>query len=102
MFWDHKGIVLKEPTSVGITITQTYYADILVNKLHREIKEQRRGLISVGVILHLDNVPTHTSFLISSTIHDLKYELLRHLPYSLDLASSNYFLFPILKDKTLQ
>ena len=97
-FWDHKGIILKDPTPVGITITTTYYADILVNKLHPKIKKHRQGLISADVILHHDNAPAHTSFLISSTIHDLKSELLRHPPYSLDLTPSDYFLYPILKD----
>ena len=83
---------------MGITMTKTYYADILVNKLHPEIKKQRRGLISAGVILHHDNALAHISFLVSFTIHDLKYELLCHSPYSPDLVSSDYFLFPVLKD----
>jgi histone-lysine N-methyltransferase SETMAR len=96
-FWDHKGIILKEPTPAGVTITKEYYANILV-ELHQEIKKQRRGLVSAGVILHHDNAPAHTSFLVSSTIHNLKYELLRHPPYSPDLAPSDYFLFPVLKD----
>ncbi len=70
----------------------------MVNELYSEIKKQRRGLISAGIILHHDNGPTHTSHLISSAIHNLKYEVLRHPPYSPDLALSNYFLFSILKD----
>jgi histone-lysine N-methyltransferase SETMAR len=70
----------------------------LVNQLHPEIKRQRRGLISTGVILQHDNAPVHTSQLVFSTIHNLKYELLRHPPYSPDLARSDYFLFPVLKD----
>ena len=97
-FWHHTGIILKEYTSVGIAIAKIYYADILVNKLHPEIKEQWRGLISAGVILHHDNAPAHTSFLVSSTIHDLKHELLRHPHYSPDLVSIDYFVFPVLKD----
>lgn len=97
-FWDHKGIVLKEPTPPGVTITKTYYANILVNELHQEIKKQWRGLISAGVILQHDNAPAHTSHLVFSTIHILKYELLRHPPYSPDQAPSDYFLFPVLKD----
>ncbi|CAF1081757.1 unnamed protein product [Rotaria sp. Silwood1] len=97
-FWDHKGIILKQSVPAGVTITKTYYANILVNELHPEIKKQRRGLISAGVILHHHNAPAHISHLVSSTIHDLKYELLRHPPYSPDLAPSDYFLFPVLKD----
>ena len=75
----------------------TLYADILVNKLHPEIKKQRRDFISAGVILHHYNSPAHTSFLLSSTIHDLKYELLRHPPYPPDLAPNDYFSFPVLE-----
>ena len=36
-------------------------------------------------------------FLFFASIHDLKYELLRHPSYSPDLVSSDYFLFPVLK-----
>ena len=82
---------------MGITITKTYYADILANKLHPEIEKQQRGLISAGVILHHDNASAHTSF-VSSTIYDLKYKLLRDSVYSSDLVFSDYFLFPVLKD----
>ncbi|CAF5026134.1 unnamed protein product [Rotaria sp. Silwood1] len=63
-FWDHKGIILKEPIPPGTTITKTYYANTLVNELHPEIKKQRRALISVRVILHHDNAPAHTSHLV--------------------------------------
>ena len=105
-FEDHKGIILKKPTQVDITIKKTYYADVLVNKLYPEIKKQWRDLISAGVIHHHHNAPTHTSFLASSTIPDLKYELLRHPPFSPVLASSDYFFVSRFKRlsqrKTLQ
>ena len=91
---------------MDVIITETYYADIFVNELHLEIRKQRGGLISAGVILHRDNAPIHTLHFVSSTIHNLKYELFHHPSYSPDLAPSDYFLFPILKDylkgKTLQ
>ena len=77
---------------------RTYYANILVNGLHLEIRKQQRDLISAGVILHHDNAPAHTSHLVSSTIHNLKYKLLRHPSYSPYLVSRYYFLFPVLKD----
>ena len=41
-----------------------YYADIMVNKFHPQIKKQRRGFISVRVILHHDNASAHISFLV--------------------------------------
>ena len=69
-----------------------------MNELHLGIRKRRGGLISAGIILHHDNFLTHTSHLVSSTIYNLKYKLLHHLSYSPDLVSSNYFLFPNLKD----
>ena len=97
-FWDYSGVILKEPVSAGTTIIKTYYANLLINKLHREIKKRRRGLISTGVILHHDNASAHTLYPILSTIHNLRYELLRHPSYSSDLAPSDYYLFPFLKN----
>ena len=83
---------------MGITIAKTFDVDISVSKLLPEIKKQRRDLISTGVILHHDNAPAHTSHLVSSTVHNLKYELLRHSPCYPDVAPSDYFVFPVLKD----
>ena len=115
---------MKEPVPAGTTITKTYYANIIinpfatgfhphpqtlpsniwdthserVNKLRPEIKKRRRTLISTDVILHHDNALSHTSYHVLSTIDNLRYELLRHPPYSPDLAPSDYYLFPLLKE----
>jgi len=97
-FWDYKGIIVKEPAPEGVTITKAYYANLLMNELHPQIRKVRRGLISAGVILQHDNARPHTSHFVSGIVHDLKYELLRHPAYSPDLAASDFFLFPVLKD----
>ena len=110
VFWDHKGIILKRSTPTGVTITKTYYyANISMNKLHLDIRKQRRGLISGGVILHHDNAPIHTSHLVSSTIHNLKYESASSstlFSISGTLAPSDYFFVSCFKRlsqrKTLQ
>jgi histone-lysine N-methyltransferase SETMAR len=41
--------------------------------------------------------PTHKSVLAMGKLRDLHYELLEHLPYSPDLAPSDFCLFPKLK-----
>ena len=69
-FWDHEGIILKRPTLADVIITETYYANILVNKL-LGIRKQRWGLLSADVIFHHDNAPAPTSHVVSSTIHNL-------------------------------
>ena len=77
-----------------------------MNEVHREIRKHRRDLISAGVILHHDNAPQHTSHFVSSTIHNLKYELLHRPSYFPDLIPSDHFFVSCFKrlspKKTLQ
>jgi hypothetical protein len=49
------------------------------------------------VLFHQDNAPVHTSLIAMSKIQQLKFELLRHPPYSPDLAPCDFHLFPNLK-----
>ena len=97
-FWNYNGVILKEPVPAGTIITKTYYGNLLINKLYPKIKNRRRGLISTDVILHHYNVSAHTSCHVLSSTHNLRYELLHHSPYSQDLAPSDYYLFPLLKN----
>lgn len=48
-------------------------------------------------MFHHDNAPAHTSQVVAAKLHDLRFEVLPHPPYSPDLAPSDYFLFPKLK-----
>jgi len=45
------------------------------------------------VILLHDNTPSRTSKLVKETIEAFGWEILSHVTYSLDLASSDYHLF---------
>jgi histone-lysine N-methyltransferase SETMAR len=49
------------------------------------------------IIFHQDIAPTHKSVLAMGKLRDLHYELLKHSPYSPDLAPSDFCLFPELK-----
>ena len=48
-------------------------------------------------IFYQDNAPTHKIVLTTEKLRDLHYELLKQLPYSPDLAPSDFCLFPKLK-----
>ena len=43
------------------------------------------------------NAPAHSSAVATAKLIELRYELLPHSPYSPDLASCDFFLFPNLK-----
>lgn len=47
------------------------------------------------VLFYHYDAPAHTVKV--KIIHELQFELLLHVPYSLDLASLDFFLFPEMK-----
>lgn len=65
----------------------------LLQRLTEEIKTKRPHLVKKEVLLHQDNAP----IIAMVKINELKFELLPHVPFSPDVAPSNYFLFPNLK-----
>jgi len=49
------------------------------------------------MLFHQDNVPAHKSAMALAAVHDCGFQLVKHSPYSPDLASLDYYLFPKLK-----
>lgn len=97
VFWDAEGVVKIDYLEHGRTITGAYYAD-QIRDLKECLKQKRRGKLRHGILLHQDNAPSHTSAVAMAAIHACGFQLLPHPPYSPDLAPSDYYLFPKLKD----
>ncbi|KAI6660739.1 Transposase [Oopsacas minuta] len=68
-----------------------------IKELRQAIKHERRSKLTRGVLLQHDNARPHVSSKIMDAIDDLGFECLPHLPYSLDLAPSDYWLFGEMK-----
>jgi len=81
----------------GKTITGDYYASLLV-KLRDAIKDKRRGKLRNGVLLLHDNAPSHSSRVAVASVKQCGFELLPHTAYLPDLAPSDFYLFPKLKE----
>lgn len=96
VFWDACGIIVIDYLQKGKTINGVYYANLL-QRLSDEIKKKRPYLRKKNVLFDQDNAPVHTSLIAMAKINELKFQLLPHAPYSLDLAPSDYFIFPNLK-----
>ena len=92
VFWDSKGIILIDYKPAGTSITGEYYANV-IKQLRVAIKEKGRGKLTAGVLLLHDNAPVHKSRVAQAAIRECKFEQLNHLPYSSDLAQSDYYLF---------
>ena len=95
IFWDSHGIILIDYLQKGKTITGEYHASLL-NRFNAILKEKWPHLAK-KVLFHHDNAPAHTSANATAKLFDSRYEVLPYLPYSPDLAPSDYFLFPNMK-----
>ena len=94
IFRDVSGSLLLHFQEKGQTVTSARYSDMLVNKLKPAIWSKHRGLLSKKVLLLHDNTCPHTV----DTLCALKFEVLKHPPYSLDLAPSDFNLFGPMKE----
>jgi len=99
-FWDQDGILLIDYLPKGQTINAEYYSSLPM-QLKDTLKEKRRGKVFKGVLFLHDNAPAHRAPETQTKLAYLGFQCLDHPPYSPDLASSDYHLFPGLK-KTIE
>ena len=91
VFFDIQGIVMAKWAPSGQTVNQQYYIEVLT-KLCVHVRRKRPELWRNGWILHHDNAPYVKQFLANKNI-----TVLKHPPYSPDLAPCNLYLFPKIK-----
>ena len=96
IFWDVEGILLIDYLPKKTTITGNYYVEVL-RRLLQAIKDKRRGKLSRKILLLHDNAPAHSAKVTQAALKECKFQQLRHPAYSPDLASSDFYLFRLLK-----
>jgi len=64
-----------------------------IRQLEPAIPNKRRRLLSKTVLLQNDNALPHISAPTIDTIRNLKFEILKHPPYSPDLALSDFYSY---------
>jgi histone-lysine N-methyltransferase SETMAR len=62
------------------------------------IRTKRRGLLSKGFAMFHDNIRPHTAAHTVESLRQMNSEVLKHPPYSPDLAPPDVHLFGPLKD----
>jgi len=97
LFWDQDGILLIDYLPEGQTINAEYYSSLLV-QLKNILKEKRHGKFTKVVLFLHDNAPAHQAIATQKKLAYLGFQCLDHQPFSLDLAPSDYHLFPGLKN----
>ena len=97
IFWDSKGVLYVDFLTERRTINAEYYSALLEGPVKKAIRNKRRRVQSLVSFLQ-DNTCLHVAARTMGTIQKLKWNILPHPPYSLDLASSDYHLFGPLKE----
>ena len=81
-----------------VTVNQVYYLEIL-KRLHVKVRWKRPELFANNSwILHHDNSPAHTAVSVREFLATKPITALEHLAYSPNLAPSDCFLFPKIKE----
>lgn len=93
IWWDYRGIIHLEMLKMGETINADMYCEQL-SRLAAVLKLKRPALVNrERIIFHQDNAKPHTAKKTIQKLHELKWELMSHPPYSPDCAPSDYYLF---------
>ncbi len=99
-FSNHQGVIYIEYLLLerkgDHTMTKERYIETLYN-LRTAIKCKHPGLLSSRVIILHDNARVHTTGITFPFLTNFGWIIFTHLPNSLDLAPSNYYLFPLVK-----
>ena len=92
VFWDMHGILLIDFLPKGQTINSDYYIPLLA-RLEDAIKKKKHHMAKKKPLFQQDNAPVHKSMKTMVKSNDLRFEVLPHPLYSLDLAPSDFYLF---------
>ena len=69
-----------------------------MRKLKAALVKTRPGKLHRGIFFHHDNALAHSSNAARAVLREFRWKLLPHPPYSPDLAPSDFFLFPKMKE----
>ena len=98
IFFDLKGPVLQIPVSKGSSVTGKFYRESVLTQLV-DFYQKRRPCTGVrGIKLLHDNVPAYKSATVQEYLKECGLDVLDHPPYSPDLSTCDFWLFPRLKE----
>jgi histone-lysine N-methyltransferase SETMAR len=98
VIWDFQGILSAHFQKHGEKVNSASNCEVLF-KLQDEVHRKRPGQLARGVLLQYNNARPRTARITHERIRELECKLLEHLPYSPDLAPSDFHLSGPLKNQ---
>ena len=97
VFFDWQGVIHYEFVPRGQTVNKEFYLAVL-KRLREAVRRKRPQLwTNQSWVLHHDNAPAHSSFLVRNFLAKNETTVVPQPPYPPDLAPADFFLFPKLK-----
>ena len=93
-----RGIVHYEFVPTGQTVNQVYYLEVLERLREKVSRKRPEHFANSSCILHHDNAPAHTALSVRKFLATKQITVLEHPAYLPDLAPSEFFLFPKVKE----
>ena len=96
-FFDSTGMIYMHWVPTGQTVNKEYYVEVL-REFRKRFCWKRPALIkSSQWHFHQNNAPVHNSILVTDNLTKIGIKTVPHPPYSPDLASCDFWLFPKLR-----
>ena len=96
-FFDSTGMIFMHWVPTGQTVNKEYYVEVL-REFRKRFHRKSSALFKSGQWhIHQDNVPVHNSILVTNYSSKMCIKIVAHPPYSPDLASCDFWLFPTLR-----
>ena len=93
------GMIYMHWVPTGQTVNKEYYVEVL-REFRKRFRRKRPALFkSAQWHFHKDNTPVHNSILVTVYLTKMSIKTVPHPPYSPNLAPSDFWLFPKLKEK---
>ncbi len=97
-FFDSKGLIYTHIVPRGSTVNATYIVKVL-DVFMRHFMKKRPVMAGQPWFFRWDNAPVHTAAIVQDWLVAHDVQVLRHLPYSPDLAPADFFFFRCVKEE---
>ena len=97
LFFDSTGMIYMHWVPTGQTVNKEYYVEVL-KEFSMRFHQKRPALFKSGQWhFQQDNAPVHNSILVTDYLTKMGIKTVPHPPYSPDIASYDFCLFPMLR-----